>query len=128
MLRIVKVTGASLSPEYEEGDYVVVTTLPFFFDVPNLGKPESEEGSRWSRGILQKVQEFLWLGLKQGDKIIFRHPVYGTMVKRVEQVGSDGKEVYVIGSHPRSVDSRQFGPIPKEWITGKVLWHIAKPG
>ncbi len=99
MLRIVKVTGESLSPEYKEGDYVVVTTIPFFF-----------------------------YSLKQGDKVVFRHPVYGTMVKRVEQVGSDGQEIFVIGSHPQSVDSRQFGPIPKAWVTGKVLWHVAKPG
>jgi len=99
MLRIIKVTGESLSPEYKEGDYVVVTTIPFFFD-----------------------------SLKQGDMVVFRHPVYGTMVKRVEQVCSDGQEIFVIGSHPQSVDSRQFGPIPKEWVTGKVLWHIAKPG
>lgn len=99
MLRIIKVAGESLSPEYKEGDYVVIATLPFFFD-----------------------------SLKQGDTIVFHHPVYGTMVKRVERIEPDSDEIFVIGNHPQSVDSRQFGPIPKHWITGKVLWHIAKPG
>jgi len=99
MLRIIKVTGESLSPEYKEGDYVVITTLPFFFD-----------------------------SLKKGERIVFRHPVYGTMVKCVERVDAGQDVIFVIGNHPQSVDSRQFGPIPKRWITGKVLWHIAKPG
>ena len=31
MLRVIKVTGNSLSPKYEEGDFVVITTVPFFF-------------------------------------------------------------------------------------------------
>ena len=99
MLRIIKVKGDSLSPEYKEGDYVVITTLPFFFNAP-----------------------------QRGDTIVFRHPVYGTMVKCVERVDADQDVIFVIGNHPQSVDSRQFGPIPKRWITGKVLWHIAKPG
>lgn len=99
MLRIIKVTGESLSPEYKEGDYVVITTFPFFFS-----------------------------SLQQGDTIVFQHPVYGTMVKHVERVDPDNGEIFVVGSHPQSVDSRQFGSIPKKWLTGKVLWHIAKPG
>jgi nickel-type superoxide dismutase maturation protease len=99
MLHIIKVTGESLLPDYKEGDYVVVTTISFFFD-----------------------------SLKQGDVVVFRHPVYGTMVKRVERVCHAEQEIFVVGSHPQSLDSRQFGPIPKSWVTGKMLWHIAKPG
>jgi nickel-type superoxide dismutase maturation protease len=99
MLRIIKVKGDSLSPEYKEGDYVVITTVPFFFN-----------------------------SLQQGDTIVFQHPVYGTMVKHVERVDPDNGEIFVVGSHPQSVDSRQFGTIPQKWITGKVLWQIAKPG
>jgi signal peptidase I len=99
MLKIIKVTGHSLSPEYQEGDYVVITTIPFFFSA-----------------------------LKTGEKIVFQHPVYGTMIKRVEQDCAADQEVFVVGSHPDSLDSRQFGPIPKNWITGKVLWHIANSG
>jgi len=29
MLKFIKVTGESLSPEYREGDYVMVITIPF---------------------------------------------------------------------------------------------------
>jgi nickel-type superoxide dismutase maturation protease len=99
MLKIIKITGESLLPDYEEGDYVIAATLPF-----------------------------LLARLKPGDLIIFRHPVYGTMVKRVERVFPETQEISISGNHPQSTDSRQFGPIPQQWVTGKVLWHIAKPG
>jgi hypothetical protein len=50
------------------------------------------------------------------------------MVKYVERIDPDNDEIFVVGSHPQSVDSRQFGSVPKKWITGKVLWQIARPG
>jgi signal peptidase I len=30
MFKLIKVKGKSLTPAYKEGDYVVITTLPFF--------------------------------------------------------------------------------------------------
>lgn len=98
MLRVIKVTGESLSPEYQEGDYVVVTTIPFFLN-----------------------------RIRAGDIIVFQQSPYGTMVKRVEQVLQEGKQYFVIGAHPQSVDSRQFGPVSKEALIGKLIWHIPKP-
>ena len=98
MLRIIKVKGDSLSPEYKEGAYVVITTIPFFFD-----------------------------SLNSGDTIVFHHPVYGTMVKQTQSIDPQSGELLVVGTHPQSTDSRHFGPIPKDWLTGKVLWHIPKP-
>jgi nickel-type superoxide dismutase maturation protease len=98
MLRIIKVAGDSLSPKYEEGDFVVIATVPFFFN-----------------------------SFRLGDIIVFQHPVYGRMIKQVERISSDGSDLYVIGSHPNSVDSRQFGPIPRSSVQGKVIWHIPRP-
>ena len=99
MLKILKVTGDSLSPFFLEGDFVVVSKIPFF-----LRKPRS------------------------GDIVVFEHPTYGTLIKRVERLSPDGEEVYVIGEHPLSTDSRQFGPLPCRILLGKVIWHIRKPG
>ncbi len=95
MLKIIKVTGQSLSPEYQEGDFVVVLTNPFFFR------------------------------LKRGNTVIFQHAQYGTMIKKIDRI--DYNRVYVVGSHPQSIDSRQFGPIARQEITGKVIWHIQQP-
>jgi phage repressor protein C with HTH and peptisase S24 domain len=92
MFRIIKVTGHSLSPEYQEGDYVLLHTKPFFFQ------------------------------LKSGDTIVFNQAAYGKMIKKIDRI--DYNLVYVVGTHATSVDSRQFGPISLEDITGKVIWHI----
>jgi nickel-type superoxide dismutase maturation protease len=57
MMRVFKVTGESLSPGFNEGDFVVLTTVPF-----SLNR------------------------LAPGDVIVFRHPFHGVMIKRVEWV------------------------------------------
>ena len=98
MVRLLKVTGESLSPLYKEGDFVVVTTLPFF---------------------LRR--------LRQGDIIVFQHGLYGTLIKIVDRLLPEEDAVYVIGTSEESLDSRRLGPISRAAIKGRVLWHIAKP-
>jgi signal peptidase I len=98
MFRLLKVTGDSLSPLYKEGDFVVITTLPFL-----------------SRRI------------RPGDIIVFQHGLYGTLIKIVDRISPEGDEVYVIGASENSLDSRRLGPISRQAIKGKVIWHIAKP-
>lgn len=95
MLKFVKVTGESLSPFFESGDYVLVL------------------GRRWWRRAL-----------RPGDVVVFHHPYYGRMIKRVEQ--ACGGELFVVGSHPESTDSRAFGAIPEAWASGRVLWRLAR--
>ena len=97
MLKLIKITGNSLTPEYNEGDYVVIATLSV---------------------ILR--------ALKSGDTIVFKHPVYGTMIKQIQSIDTQAGEIFVIGTHHHSTDSRHFGAIPQSWLTGKVLWHIPK--
>ena len=99
MLKLIRVTGNSLAPEYTEGDYLVITTI-----------------------------RFMLRSLKLGDIVVFKHPVYGTMVKQIQQVDPQAGEIFVVGTHPESTESRYFGPIPQSWLKGKVLWHITKPG
>jgi len=98
MLRLLKVTGDSLSPEYQEGDFVLVCRILLLVRAP-----------------------------KSGDVVVFRHPAYGTMIKLVDRVAPEGDEIFVVGTHDDSVDSRQFGPISRKALLGKVIWHIKKP-
>ena len=98
MLRVIKVTGDSLSPDYREGDYVVIATIPFFLN-----------------------------RTKVGDVIVFQHPAFGTLIKKVAQVEGDGEQYFVVGAHPNSVDSRHFGPVARQSLIGRVIWHIPKP-
>jgi phage repressor protein C with HTH and peptisase S24 domain len=94
MLRLLKIMGDSLAPEYRGGDFVLVSKIPFFFAPPSAG-----------------------------NVVAFRQPGYGLLIKRIQQITPDG-EVYVIGTNPLSIDSREFGPIRREAILGKVIWHI----
>jgi signal peptidase I len=98
MFRLLKVTGDSLSPLYKEGDFVVITTLPFF---------------------LRR--------LRQGDIIVFQHGLYGTLIKIVDRVLPEEDAVYIIGTSEESLDSRRLGPISRAAIRGRIIWHIARP-
>ncbi len=98
MLRIIKVSGHSLTPEFQEGDFVLVVKIPFF--------------------LLRPVP---------GDIVVFTHPLYGLLIKRIQSVDEQKDEVYVIGNQEASLDSRHFGPIKMGSIKGKVVWHISRP-
>jgi signal peptidase I len=97
MLRLLKVKGHSLEPTYQEGDFVFISKIPFFLAPP-----------------------------RPGDVIAFRQPGYGTLIKQIEQAEAESDELYVRGTHPDSVDSRQFGPVRRRDVLGKVIWHIRK--
>lgn len=95
MLRLLKVRGSSLWPDFHAGDFVLTAGVPF-----PLGK------------------------IKNGDVIVFRQPGYGTLIKRVQQVLEEGQAFDVRGTQITSTDSRNFGPVPKAHVSGKVIWHI----
>lgn len=97
MFRLIKVTGESLSPAYREGDYVVITTIPFF---------------------LRRI--------KPGDIIVFHHEQHGMMIKMVGDISLERRYVFVIGTQEHSIDSNSFGPIDPSKIMGRVVWHIPR--
>ncbi len=96
MLRLFKVTGDSLRPEVEDGDIVLLLT--------------------WRR---------LWR-LKPGDRVVFRQPTYGTLIKKIERLGPGRGQVFVAGTHAASVDSYEFGPVSVEQIIGKVVGIVKR--
>ena len=95
MLRLLKVRGESLWPDFHEGDYVISAGVPF------------------------PVRR-----IKPGDVIVFDQPGYGTLLKRVHRVLQDGGAYDVRGTQVVSSDSRDFGPVPRTRVSGKVIWHI----
>ena len=95
MLRLLKVRGQSLYPDFKAGDYVLAARVPF---------P--------SRSI------------RAGDVIVFRQKGYGTLVKRVNQVLDNGRAFDVRGTQISSTDSRDFGPVTRAQVSAKVIWHI----
>ena len=98
MIKIIKVTGESLSPFFLPGDYVLVKKFSYHF------------GS-----------------IREGDIVVFTHPSYGLMIKEIDRINSELGQIHVKGSHPLSVDSSKIGPIASAAILGKVVWHIKNP-
>ncbi len=96
MLRFFKVRGDSLAPEFSQGDFVLVSKIPFLFASP-----------------------------APGEVIAFRQPGYGLLIKRIHSITRDG-ELNVAGTHPDSIDSRAFGPVRRQDVVGKVIWHIRR--
>jgi signal peptidase I len=96
MLKLLKIVGDSLTPEYQNGDFVIISKIPFLFVPPSTG-----------------------------DIVAFQQPGYGLLIKCIRGLNQDGS-VDVIGAHPDSIDSRVFGPINEKNILGKVIWHIRK--
>lgn len=97
MFRFLKVTGDSMSPDFQDGDFVALATAPFFLK-----------------------------RLKVGDTIIFDHKIYGKLIKRIASFDPKTAEAYVEGTRPDSLDSRRLGTIRREAIRGKVIAHFSK--
>jgi nickel-type superoxide dismutase maturation protease len=98
MLRIIKVTGKSLSPFFLPGDFVLVRKRTLSQD-----------------------------SLSSGSVVVFDHPVYGRLIKRVLSNDTKSKTLIVGGEHKDSISSHKLGPIPYSSLIGKVIFHIKKP-
>lgn len=96
MIGIWRIDGNSLSPGVEDGEFVVALRFPLLYR------------------------------LRLGDRVIFRHPQYGVLVKEVKAIDDEHQTVWVEGTQPNSVDSRTFGAIHRKTLLGKVIWHIRK--
>jgi signal peptidase I len=97
MLQVIKVSGRSLDPAYRDGDYVLVSGMPFHLR-----------------------------SIRPGDAVVFQHPRLGRLIKLVEHLEDVGNSVYVIGLDEFSNDSRIFGAIPRNRVEGKVIWHFRR--
>lgn len=97
IFNILKVSGRSLQPIYQDGDYVIVSRLPILFSSP-----------------------------RPGAVIVVDHPVYGRLIKRVERIEAGGARLFVVGENCESVDSRAFGAIPRQWVRAQVILHVGR--
>lgn len=83
-------------PDYQNGDFVLILRSPFC------------------------ITRF-----KSGDLIIFSHPFYGLLIKRIHEILPNG-DLYVIGNLENSLDSRKLGYIPNANVIGKVIWSFKR--
>ena len=95
MIKIIKVTGNSLSPFFLSGDFVFINT---------------------SQRVNKKLQP--------DDIVVFNHPVHGRLIKRVVVNHLESERIEVSGYNEDSVSSHKLGLIPYSAIIGKVIYRI----
>lgn len=104
-LQVVHVSGASMQPHLRSGDRVIVARRP----------------SRYARGDVV---------------VLIRTDLPEQAIKRIAAVAGDRlpdgpgvvppDHVFVLGDNPRaSVDSRHFGAVPVERVTGRMIRRLA---
>jgi signal peptidase I len=96
-LRIFRVQGNSLHPEYHSGDFLLISRIPIQLNLAHTG-----------------------------SLVVFKQPGYGVLVKRIERISADRQNFWVCGSSPGSVDSRVFGEVSKKDLLGVVICSIKK--
>ena len=94
MLKILKITGQSMSPMLKDGDYTIVLTRGF-------------------RRLL-----------KPGRLVAFRHDRYGPLIKRIVRCDADSATLTVAGDSTLSATSEAIGPVPLADVTGVGLLPI----
>ena len=64
--------------------------------------------------------------LKIGDVVVVKHPRFGTIIKRIQQVVDPTTFTLSGDNAEASTDSSEIGPIPLDQVAGKVMWRIAR--
>ena len=78
----------------------------------------------YHEGDFVLIMKILRGRIKKGDVIVFKHNLYGTLIKAVEKITDAG--VYVLGTGENSLDSRRLGPVNPNSVQGRVIWHISR--
>ena len=95
MIKIIKVTGNSLSPFFLPGDYVLVLRAPC-----------------------------LYKHLSPGDFVVFDHSEYGRLIKQVNHNNPSESYIETEGVHPDSLSSVKIGKVHYEDIIGRVFRRV----
>ncbi len=92
VVRPFHVTGPSMLPALENGQLLLVERVSYYLRAP-----------------------------RPGEVVVFYVPSRGvSLIKRVDHLSEDG--VYVLGDNAaQSNDSRNFGAVPRRYVTGRAL-------
>lgn len=131
------VEGASMSPTFEDGQYLIIDEISYRFSLPQRGDviifhPPSDSKTYYIKRVIGLPGETI--ELREGHIYIYNeeysegfrlNEANYLINSRITQKGKTvlkDDEYYVVGDNrDNSLDSRRFGPIGPKAIKGKVL-------
>lgn len=133
------VSGESMVPTFQNGDYLVIDELSYRFHQPRRGDvivfhpPQEGKGIYYIKRVIGLPNETVTL---TGTKVIITNDIdkIGVELKEpyLQNISSDKmvvhvgpNELFVMGDNrPRSSDSRKWGTLPLDNITGRALLRL----
>lgn len=96
MIRLFRVRGQSMKPDYRDGDLAVALS------------------ASWDRLMGRQP--------RGGDDVVARHPNFGLVLKRLESIGEDG--VRLRGLSNLSAEPEFLRLKSKADVVGRVVWRF----
>lgn len=132
------VYGSSMEPNFETGDYLIVDELTYKFENPKRGdvvvlKPPMDESKHYIKRIIGLPGETISVN---GSVVVIKnkeHPEGFTLNEPYITFQNDREANYNLNDHEYFVmgdnravssDSRIWGPLPSNLITGRALLRI----
>ena len=133
------VSGASMSPTFETGQYLIIDQLSYRFETPERGDvvifrfPEDPSKFFIKRiiGLPNEAIEIkgrtVTITPENGEPFVLDEPylVESNLREDFLTVTLDGSEYFVMGDNrAASSDSRMWGPVPEDMIVGKAFVRL----
>lgn len=132
------VRGASMEPNFEESDYLIVDQLSYRFREPNRGEVivfhyPADPSKRHIKRIIGlpeeevKIEDGNIFIISDGEKILIEEDyIPKTEISKEKDIFLKEGEFFVMGDNRNvSFDSRNWGALPKENIIGKVFFQVS---
>lgn len=134
------VSGSSMVPTFESGDYLIVDELSYRFNEPKRGdviilkKPRQEEEYLIKRIVglpgekLTIENGIVSIKSPSGQVLVLKEPYLKNKSRDNSEIELGPEEYFAMGDNrPSSLDSRFIGPIPKDHIVGRAYLRLFPP-